>query len=74
LDTTESDSASVIRVLTTRFDVIKGQFMNRVTGVKEGTGESSDSFIFCSRNINIIHNDKEILKNEIFEKFAYNFF
>jgi hypothetical protein len=42
LDTTESDSASAVRGLTTRFEVIKGQFMNRVTGVKEGTGESSE--------------------------------
>jgi hypothetical protein len=40
--------------------------MNRVTGVKEGTGESSDSFIFCSRNINIIHNDRNFAGNEIF--------
>lgn len=33
------ESESAVRGLTTRFEVVKGQFMNRVTGVKEGTGE-----------------------------------
>lgn len=34
-DTYETES---VRGLTTRFQVVKGQFMNRVTGVKESTG------------------------------------
>ena len=31
-----------LRGLTTRFQVVSGQFMNRVTGVKEGTGKCGE--------------------------------
>ncbi|KAL7077931.1 hypothetical protein ACQ4LE_003120 [Meloidogyne hapla] len=43
-DTVEAENAA--RGLTTKFEVVKGQFMNRVTGIKQGTEGSFYAAVF----------------------------